>query len=206
MAFYRDRVLPRLIDLACSSPAINEQRRRVVPRAYGRVLEVGIGSGLNMPFYDAARVELVWGLEPSSGMRRVAQKRIAGAPFELRWLEHSGEEIPLDDTSADTVLLTYTLCTIPDWRRALAEMRRVVKPDGQLLFCEHGAAPDANVRRWQERLNPLWKRLAGGCHLNRPIDRYLQEAGFRIVRLETAYLPRTPRFAGFNYVGMAARS
>jgi ubiquinone/menaquinone biosynthesis C-methylase UbiE len=206
MSFYRDRILPHMLDLACGSPAIERQRRRVVPHARGRVLEIGIGSGLNIPFYDPARIELVWGLEPSPGMRRKAEQRVAEAPFDLRWLDSPGEEIPLDDATVDTVLLTYTLCTISDWRRALEQMRRVLKPEGQLLFCEHGAAPDAGVRRWQERLNPVWMRIAGGCQLNRPIDRLLQQSGLRIVELETAYLPRTPRFAGFNYWGVAARA
>jgi ubiquinone/menaquinone biosynthesis C-methylase UbiE len=205
MGFYHDHILPHLIDCACSSPAIEAQRREVVPEARGRVLEVGTGSGLNLPLYDASRVDLVWALEPSAGMRRRAAARVAGVPIEVRWLELPGEEIPLDDASVDTVLLTYTLCTIPDWRRALEQMRRVLRADGRLLFCEHGAAPDAGVRRWQDRLNPVWTRVAGGCNLNRPIDRYLEAAGFHIAQLEAGYLPRTPRIAGYTYRGFATR-
>ena len=174
-----------------------------MPQAEGRVLEVGMGSGLNLPFYDPSRVELVWGLEPSEGMRRRAESRLAVSPVEVKWIALPSEEIPLEDESADTVLLTYTLCTVPDFRRALAQMRRVLKPTGRLLFSEHGVAPDEGVRRWQERINPLWKRLAGGCHLNRDIPGVLREAGFEVPQLETMYLPGTPSFAGFQYWGYA---
>ena len=205
MSFYEDRILPHIIRLGCGNAVISEQRSRVVPHARGRVLEVGMGPGLNIPFYDPEKVEMVWGLEPSEGMRRIAQKNLARAPFEVQWLGLPGEEIPLDDASVDTVLLTFTLCTIPDWRRALEQMRRVLRPDGQLLFCEHGRAPDAGVQRWQDRINPLWRRICGGCNINRPIDRYLCEAGFSIESLHTHYMPRTPRIAGFNYQGVATR-
>ncbi|MBB3140304.1 ubiquinone/menaquinone biosynthesis C-methylase UbiE [Halomonas organivorans] len=163
-----------------------------------------MGSGLNLPHYDPDRVELVWGLEPSEGMRRKARHHVAGAPFEVRWLNLPGEEIPLEDNSADTVVLTYTLCTIPDWHRALEQMRRVLKPSGQLLFCEHGIAPDEGVRRWQDRVNPLWGKVAGGCHLNRTIPELIEHAGFAILQMETGYLPKVPRFAGFNFWGAAA--
>lgn len=203
MGFYAEHVLPHMINLACGSRPIHHQRRKVVPLAHGRVLEVGMGSGLNLPYYAADKVELVWGLEPSPGMRRRARKRLAASPVAVEWLDLPGEEIPLEDNSVDTVLLTYTLCTIPDWQRALEQMRRVLKPGGQLLFCEHGEAPDDGVRRWQQRLNPTWKLIGGGCHLNRPIPRLLEQAGFAISGLETMYLPSTPRFAGFNYWGRA---
>ncbi len=185
MGFYENRILPHLIDLGCGAPPITKQREKVVPRAHGRVLEVGMGSGLNLPFYDPARVEFVWGLEPSEGMRRKAQSRLAAAPFEIKWLDLPGEEIPLEDDSADTVLLTYTLCTIPDFRTALAQMRRVLKPGGTLLFSEHGAAPDPGVRKWQGRINPIWKKRAGGCNLNREVPRAIEEAGFKIQELDT---------------------
>lgn len=203
MGFYENRVLPHLAHLACSSRAIERQRAKVVPEAQGRVLEIGMGSGLNIPHYDPDRVELVWGLEPSAGMRRKAQANAARAPFELRWLDLPAEEIPLEDDSADTVVITYTLCTIPDWQRALGQMRRVLKPGGRLLFCEHGSAPDERVRRWQDRITPLWRRLAGGCNLNRAIPRLITDAGLAIDRMDSGYLPKTPRFAGFNYWGTA---
>ncbi|MBF7053870.1 class I SAM-dependent methyltransferase [Halomonas sp. KAO] len=206
MSFYENRVLPHFLHLACGNTVVDRQRAAVVPQARGRVLEVGMGSGLNIPHYDPDRVELVWGLEPSEGMRRKARHNVIGAPFEVRWLDLPGEEVPLDDNSVDTVVLTYTLCTIPDWHRALEQMRRVLKPGGQLLFCEHGTAPDEAVRQWQDRVNPLWRKVAGGCHLNRAIPELIEHAGFRIQRMETGYLPKVPRFAGFNFWGVSGLS
>lgn len=204
MGFYSDRFLPRCIDCGCAAKPIGKQREKVVPQAEGRILEVGMGSGLNIPFYSVEKVELVWGLEPSAGMREKARPRVEAAPFELRMLDQPGEDIPLDDNSADTVVLTYTLCTIPGWKAALEQMRRVLKPGGKLLFSEHGRAPDDNVRRWQDRIDPLWPRLAGGCHLNRDIPSLLAQGGFDVRRLETMYLPSTPKIAGFTYWGYAA--
>jgi ubiquinone/menaquinone biosynthesis C-methylase UbiE len=203
MGFYENHILPRVIDLACGARPIQKQRQKVVPEAQGRVLEVGMGPALNLPFYDPDRVELVWGLEPSEGMRRKAAPRLAGARFPVEWLDLPGEQIPLDDDSADTVLLTYTLCTIPDFRAALAQMRRVLKPGGKLLFSEHGAAPDAGVRIWQDRIDPLWTRVAGGCHINREVPKLLEEAGFVVQQLDTMYLPQTPKIAAFQYWGYA---
>ena len=203
MGFYDRHILPRVINLACGMTPIRHQRRKIVPEAQGRVLEVGIGSGLNLPFYDPARVERLWGLEPSPEMRRYAAKTAAGTPFPVEFIDLPGETIPLDDGSVDTVVITYTLCTIPDALRALGEMRRVLKPDGRLLFCEHGRAPDEAVRRWQDRLTPLWKRIGGGCHLNRDIPALLHQGGFQPFRLETAYLPG-PKPMSFNYWGAAS--
>ncbi len=203
MSFYENRILPFLIDKACGTGPVQKQREKVVPQATGRVLEIGMGTGRNLPFYDREQIEFVWGLEPSEGMRRRAQPAIAAAPFEVKWLDLPGEQIPLEDDTVDTVVLTYTLCTIPDFAMALAGMRRVLKPGGQLLFCEHGEAPDAGVRKWQARLNPIWNRFAGGCHLNRPIPRCIEENGFAIDRIDSMYVPKTPRVVGFNYWGMA---
>jgi SAM-dependent methyltransferase len=203
MGLYERYVLPQLIHLSCGAPPILKQREKVVPHAEGRVLEIGMGSGLNLSFYDPRKVELVFGLEPSEGMRRKARKNLARAPIEVEWLDLPGEEIPLDDDSVDTVVLTYTLCTIPDFHTALVQMRRVLKPGGTLLFCEHGEAPDPDIRRWQGRVNPWWKKIAGGCNLNRPIPRCLEDGGFSIGSLETMYLPNTPRIAAFNYWGRA---
>lgn len=204
MGFYSDRILPHCIDMGCGSKPVSRQREKVVPQAEGRILEVGMGSGLNIPFYTVEKVELVWGLEPSAGMREKARARVEAAPFELRWLDLPGEEIPLPDNSADTVVMTYTLCTIAGWKAALRQMRRVLKPGGKLLFSEHGRAPDDDVRRWQDRVDPLWSRIAGGCHLNRDIPRLLGEGGFNVSQLDTMYLPSTPRIAGFTYWGYAA--
>ena len=205
MGFYENHVLPVMIDLGCGSKPISKQRQKVVPQAEGRILEVGMGSGHNLPFYDPSRVEFVWGLEPSEGMRRKAQRRLAEAAFEVKWLDLPGEEIPLEDDSVDTVLLTFTLCTIGDYHAALEQMRRVLKPGGRLLFAEHGVAPDSGVRKWQERINPSWKKFAGGCNINRDIPAALQEGGFEIQELETMYLPGTPSIAGFQFWGYATQ-
>ena len=204
MGFYENRILPKLIDVACSSPPILKQREKVVPEAVGRVLEVGMGPGINLPFYNPDKVEMVWGLEPSDAMRGKAEPRIAEAPFPVEWLGLPGEEIPLDDNSADTVLLTFTLCTIPDFATALGQMRRVLKPGGKLLFAEHGAAPDESVRKWQDRLNPVWKMIAGGCNINREIPRLIEEGGFKVETVDTMYLPGPVKVAGYQYWGIAS--
>jgi len=193
-----------MINMTCGAPPILKQREKVVPLAEGRVLEIGMGSGLNLSFYNPDKVDFVFGLEPSEGMRKKAQKNLAASPVEVRWLDLPGEEIPLDEKSVDTVVLTYTLCTIPDFRAALAGMRRVLKPGGTLLFCEHGEAPDESVARWQARINPYWQKISGGCNLNRPIPENLQEGGFKLEKLETMYLPNTPKIAAFNYWGGAS--
>jgi ubiquinone/menaquinone biosynthesis C-methylase UbiE len=203
MSFYERRILPWLLDVAMSAKPITYQRRKVVPLAEGRVLEIGMGAGQNLAFYDPAKVTHIWGLEPSAEMRARASKRAAGLSIGLDFLDLKAEEIPLDDKSADTVLVTYTLCTIPDVIRALKGMRRVLKPGGRLIFCEHGRAPDEDVRRWQQRITPIWKTIGGGCHVGRPIPDLIREGGFEIEKMETMYLPSTPRFAGYNYWGAA---
>lgn len=205
MGFYDRHILPRLLDGAMSAKPITYQRKKVVPRAEGRVLEIGFGSGHNLPFYDARKVSRLWALEPSAEMRARAAERVAASAIPLEFLDLPGESIPLEDGAVDTVLVTYTLCTIPDVMTALSEMRRVLKPDGRMIFCEHGEAPDAGVRRWQRRLTPVWKAIGGGCHLGRPIPTLLSEGGFRVEGLQTMYLPSTPRFAGFNYWGEAVK-
>ena len=200
---YKSFVEPFLVDLTCGTKPVRRQREKVVPRAHGRVLEVGAGSGHNFPFYDPNSVEMVFALEPAKAMRKRAAQRKDAAPIDIRWLDLPGEEIPLDDDSVDTVLVTYTLCTIPDVGRALHQMRRVLKPAGDMVFCEHGAAPDAGVLKWQDRLNPIWKMLGGGCNINRAIPALIGEAGFEIDELDEMYLPNTPKIAGYNYWGVA---
>lgn len=202
MSFYDRHILPHVINLACGMKPIRYQRKKVVPQARGRVLEIGIGSGLNLPFYDPAKVEMLWGLEPADEIRRMAEKAAIASPFPVEFIGLPGETIPLDAGSVDTVVTTYTLCTIPDAVAALREMRRVLKPGGQLLFSEHGRAPDAAVRRWQDRLTPLWKRIGGGCHLNRDIPELLRQGGFALPWLETMYIPG-PRAMSFTYWGAA---
>ena len=205
MGLYGKYVLPRVVHLACSARPNMRQREKLVPLASGRVLEVGMGSGLNLPFYDARRVTKVWGLEPSPEMSKMASAAVEAVAFDVEFVSAGGEQIPLDSESFDTVLMTFTLCTIPDAERALREIARVLKRGGQLLFCEHGAAPDAGVRRWQNRIDPLWRRLAGGCHLNRDIPGLIRRGGFEITRMDTMYIPGW-RPASFNYWGAAAKA
>lgn len=203
MGLYETYVLPRLVHLTCSAKPILRQRQKIIPHAEGRVLEIGIGTGLNLAYYDRSKVEKLWGLEPNEASRRMAAEEARRVGIDVEFLGLPGEEIPLDDRSVDTVVTTYTLCTIPDAPRALAGMRRVLRPGGTLLFCEHGAAPDAGPARWQRWLNPCWKVIGGGCNLNRRIPDLIRGAGFDIRDVETMYLPSTPRFAGFNYWGSA---
>jgi ubiquinone/menaquinone biosynthesis C-methylase UbiE len=202
MGLYSRFILPKAIHFTCGLKPSMRQREKVVPRARGRVLEVGIGSGLNLAFYDPDKVTKVWGLEPAPEMTRMARQAADSLPFAVEFIGLPGEEIPLEDSSVDTVVMTYTLCTIPDTAAVLDQIGRVLRPRGELLFCEHGAAPDITVRRWQDRLNPIWKQLAGGCNLNRPIPALIEEGGFRIKDLETMYIPGW-RPGSFNYWGSA---
>jgi ubiquinone/menaquinone biosynthesis C-methylase UbiE len=202
MKIYEEHVLPHLINFACGMDMIRKKRASLVPEAKGRVLEVGMGSGLNLSHYDPEKVDLVWGLEPSKGMRRKAQKNLEASPVKVEWLGLPGEEIPLESDSADTVVLTFTLCTIPGWLEAVREMRRVLKPGGTVIFCEHGLAPDEKVRKWQNRLNPVWKKVSGGCNLNRDIPACLTEGGFYIRDLESDYM-ESPSISGYVYWGSA---
>lgn len=200
---YRKYIEPMLVSCACGLKPIAKQRSKIVPRAGGTVLEVGFGSGHNLPFYDAAKVGRLIALEPSEEMRARARDRLAATPLAVEIIGLKGEEIPLDDNSVDTVLVTYTLCTIPDVMAALGQMRRVMKKSGTLLFCEHGLAPDAGVAKWQNRLDSPWSALAGGCHMNRDIAGLVREGGFEIADMETMYLPKTPKILGYNSWGSA---
>ena len=200
--WYERHILPTALDLACGMPMVSRMRQLVVPQAAGHVLEVGIGTGLNMRHYNKQQVTNITGLDPALQMHPLALERIAKAGLPVDLVGLSAEKIPLPDASFDTVLITYTLCTIPDAQSALLEMHRVLKPTGKLLFCEHGHAPDASVARWQERLQPLWGKVAGGCHLGRDIPALLRGAGFRLPNLETGYLPGPKPFT-FHYWGAA---
>ena len=202
MSFYEDRVLPHLIDWACSTSPQQKQREKIVHLAAGDVLEVGFGSGLNLPHYLPDRVRRIFALEPSPGMRRKAEPNVAASGFDVEFIDRPGERIPLENDSVDTVLVTYTLCTIPDAAAALEGMRRVLRPGGQLIFCEHGIAPDEKIRRWQHRLNRGWRRFAGGCNMNRDIVSLIEAGGFRITLDERMYIPG-PRILNYNFWGTA---
>ena len=204
MGFYQERILPHLIQMAMRQGNLMKYRRRVIGAAEGRVLEIGIGSGLNLPLYGAAASQII-GLDPSPELLAVARARTKRLSNPVELIEGSAEAIALADRSIDTVVMTWTLCSIPDSARALAEARRVLKPGGRLLFVEHGRSPDANVRRWQDRLTPIWKRIGGGCHLNRPIGALIAGAGFRIERLDTGYM-KGPKPMTFMYEGSARPS
>jgi ubiquinone/menaquinone biosynthesis C-methylase UbiE len=203
MGLYDRYILPALLDCACSSKPIQYQRRKIAPKASGVVLEMGFGSGPNLALYDPAKVTAVYALEPSQGMLSRARKAAAASPLPIQILHERAEDLSIGPSCVDTVVITYALCTIPDPIAALRGARRALKPDGRLLFCEHGLAPDETVRRTQHRLSPLWSRIAGGCRLNRDIQSLVRAGGFQIEQVETMYLPKTPRFAGFNIWGTA---
>jgi ubiquinone/menaquinone biosynthesis C-methylase UbiE len=199
---YERLVLPHAVDYTCSRRPQLRQRAKVVPAAAGVVLEIGFGTGLNLPWYDATRVERILALDPSDAMWRRAARRVERSPIPVERIAASAEDVPLAPASIDCAVSTYTLCTIPDAGAALAAIRRALRPGGRLLFCEHGAAPDEAVRRWQDRLDRLWGHVSGGCHLNRPIPRLLEAAGFRLAELDEAYLPGW-RVASYNFWGVA---
>jgi ubiquinone/menaquinone biosynthesis C-methylase UbiE len=202
MGFYNNHILPHVINLAMRSRELDPYRRRVVSQAQGRVLEIGIGSGLNLALYGPA-VDEILGLDPAPRLIDMAQQAADRAKVAVTLITGSAQAIPIDAGSIDTLVTTWTLCSIPDAGAALQEMRRVLKPTGQLLFVEHGSAPQENVRKWQNRLTPVWKRIGGGCHLNRPIRTLIENSGFRIVRLDTGYA-KGPRPMTFFYEGCAA--
>ena len=200
MGFYQNHIVPHLVNVAGRNRELAPYRERVICMARGRVLEIGVGSGQNLPLYTISATEVL-GLEPHPRLLKMASEQIGRTRTTL--IEGSAESIPLEDRSVDTVVTTWTLCTIPDVQAALAEMRRILKPTGQLLLVEHGLAPDEKVRRWQHRLTPVWKRIAGGCHLDRPVADLVQHAGFRMERLETGYM-RGPKPMTFMYEGIAS--
>ena len=206
MGLYDKYFLPKFLDVACGSKPILKQREKVVPYCTGRVLEVGMGSGLNLPYYNPSKIDIVFGLEPAPAMVALAKPKADAVPFPVEFIDLPGEEIPLEDNSIDTVLLTYTLCTIPGAEAALAGMRRVLKPGGKLLFCEHGRAPDAAIEKWQNRINGAWRHIAGGCNVNRDIPGLIKASGFNITDMDSMYLPSTPRVLGFNYWGSAKKA
>jgi ubiquinone/menaquinone biosynthesis C-methylase UbiE len=201
MGFYQDQIVPLLINLTMRRRDLADYRSRVVPAANGRVLEIGIGSGLNLPFYSR-NVQRLIGLDPSPKLLSMVRGNQRPDTPSLELIEGSAEAIPLENESIDTVVTTWTLCSIPDAGSALREMHRVLKPTGRLLFIEHGLAPESNVRWWQDHLTPAWKRIGGGCHLNRAIQNLIEDAGFQFDRIETGYM-RGPKPLAFMYEGTA---
>ena len=205
MGFYDKYILPKFLNCACGTKPINYQREKIVPLAKGIVLDIGIGSGLNIPFYNKSNIDRLYGLDPSEKLLKIAKPLAKKNELEIEFLQCGAESIPLSDQSIDTVLITYTMCTIPDIKLSNSEIMRVLKPEGKLLFCEHGLAPDKNIVKWQRRINPIWNKIAGGCNLNRDIPKLITSSGFKILNMEEMYLPSTPKFAGYNYWGVAKK-
>jgi ubiquinone/menaquinone biosynthesis C-methylase UbiE len=203
-SWYSRHVLPYLLDIACGLSPITRQRRKVIPQAAGRVLEIGIGTGLNLAFYDRGKVERLVGIDPATEMHVLARRRSQRLGLPLELIQLSAEELPVQSGSFDTVICTYTLCSVSSPDQALREMRRVLRPGGKLLFAEHGLAPDEAVAKWQARLEPYWSRIAGGCHLTRDVPRLLTEAGFS-ADMEVGYVA-WPKSLAYNFVGTATVS
>lgn len=202
--FYDRHIMPRLVNIACGMKAIHDQRALTIPHAEGVVVEIGIGPGHNLPFYDTEKIKHIIGVDPVAEMTALAQARLAECPLNVDIMQTSAEDLALDNNMADTIVLTYTACTIPLVGEAMVEMRRVLKPGGKLLFCEHGRSPDVSVARWQDRINPYWNKIAGGCNVNRDIPKLIKDAGFNIDILETGYLAPVPKFSTYHFRGTAS--
>ena len=205
MGLYEKYILPKFLNCACGSKPINYQRQKVVPLAKGKVLDIGIGSGLNIPFYNSDQIDKVIGIDPSHELIELAKELANDSKASIELVIGSAESIPYPDNFFDTVLVTYTMCTIPNVAIANKEMWRVLKDDGRLIFCEHGLAPDKKISKWQNRIDPFWGKIAGGCHLNRDIQKLITDAGFSFESLDKMYIPSTPKFAGYNYWGIGKK-
>ncbi|MDO9275829.1 MAG: class I SAM-dependent methyltransferase [Lutibacter sp.] len=202
MGLYDKYVLPNAIDWACKQKSSRKQREKIIPLASGNVLEIGIGSGLNLPFYDKRKVSHLTAIDPSVDLWKKNSFDTNSLGFAFDFMEAFSENIPAANNSFDTVVITYALCTIQDTDKAFDEIKRVLKNDGKLLFCEHGKAPDKKIMRWQNILNPVWKKIGGGCNLNRDIPFIIERNGFKIIKLEKMYIPGW-KPASFNYWGIA---
>ncbi len=201
--FYEKYVLPKIINCACGTKPILIQRQKIVPSASGVILEIGVGSGVNIPYYSDSNVKKLIGLDLQQDNWDRTYKVAKKSNISIDLLQGDGEELPIPNNSIDTVLITYTMCTIPNVQRTLAEIRRVLNREGKLLFCEHGLAPDKNVQKWQNKLNPIWKKCLGGCNLNRNIPELVLKSGFSFESINEMYIPSTPKFIGYNYWGTA---
>ncbi|MEH6758064.1 MAG: class I SAM-dependent methyltransferase [Parasphingorhabdus sp.] len=196
-------VVPRLIKFACSQPEVMKDRSKIVPKAQGQVLELGCGGGINLQFYDRVKVDKLTGLDPSAELLDYTRSEAKALGFEMDILNGIGEAMPFDNDSFDTVLTTFTLCSVQDGKQVLNEMRRVLKPGGKILFLEHGRAPDRGPEKWQERIEPVWKHIAGGCHLHRPVSKTFEAEGFALRDNDGHYAPKTPRWLGWMEFGEA---
>ena len=205
-AWYEERVVPRLIKCACSSPAIMQLREKVVPLASGAVFEIGCGGGINQQLYDTSRITSYAGLDPSTKGLEFARAEAAKRGWQTDIRQGFGEDIPFASDSFDTVVCTFTLCSVESQAQTLRELRRILKPGGRLLYAEHGRAPDQSVRKWQGRIEPVWKRMAGGCHLTRPVTSAIAEGGFETHEAGERYVPKTPRWAGWMEWGEAIKA
>lgn len=201
--FWDRHIMPRLITFCCGQPAVAKARSRIVPRASGDVLELGCGGGINLDHYDRARITRLAGVDPSPQLLETARGKAKVRGFDADFRAGIAEALPFADASFDTVLTTFTLCSVQDPDAVLGEMRRVLKPGGRILFLEHGAAPDSGPARWQQRIEPVWKKIAGGCHLTRPVGDAFRARGFSLGECHSRYLPRTPRFLGWIEMGEA---
>lgn len=204
-SWYDAHVVPRIIRCACGAPAIEALRGEVVPKATGRVFEIGCGGGLNQPFYDAGRITAFSGIDPSTKGLEYARGEAATKGWKADIRKGVGEAIPFDSETFDTAVCTYTLCSVADAAKTLSELKRILKPGGKLLFLEHGAAPDPGVAKWQRRIEPVWKRIAGGCHLTRPVTDSVREYGFAVEALGAEFLPKMPRWASWMEWGVATK-
>jgi len=205
LGLYDKYILPKFLNCACGSKPINYQRQKIVPLAKGKVLDIGIGSGLNIPFYNSNKIDRVIGIDPSHELISLAKGLANDSTASIELVIGSAESIPYPDNFFDTVLVTYTMCTIPNVAVANKEMWRVLKDDGRLIFCEHGLAPDKKISKWQNRIDPFWGKIAGGCHLNRDIQALITDAGFSFESLDKMYIPSTPKIAGYNFWGVGKK-
>lgn len=201
--FWEKHAVPRIIKFACSQPAVMKDRSEIVPRAQGEVLELGCGGGINLQFYDRSKVDKLTGLDPSAELLDYTRQEAKTLGFEMDILDGIGEAMPFENDSFDTVLTTFTLCSVQDGKQVLNEMRRVLKPGGKILFLEHGRAPDKGPEKWQQRIEPMWKHIAGGCHLHRPVSKLFEAEGFALQQEGGHYAPKTPRWLGWMEFGEA---
>ncbi|MAJ97883.1 MAG: SAM-dependent methyltransferase [Flavobacteriales bacterium] len=206
MGIYQKYIMPKVLDFLCSTKPIQYQRKKVVHQAYGNILEIGIGTGNNIPFYDKSKVSKIIGLDPSENLSKIAKIKSQKYNLKIEHLKNYAEDLDLKDETIDSVLITYTLCSIENEEKSLSEIKRVLKPDGILIFCEHGLAPDYKISKWQNLLTPISKKLAGGCCLNKNIYNLIQNNGFKFENINKMYIPSTLSLYAYQYWGIAKKN